>query len=304
MSTVNVTVTGASGFLGPRLTQKLLETGNALHVLGRRRGAGLPASVQFSEWASTDVVPPADALASADAVIHLAGEPVAQRWTEAVKNRIHDSRVQGTRHLVNALSIQSHRPRVLVCASAIGYYGSRADQFLTEASSAGDDFLARVCAEWEEAAQLAESLGVRVVRLRIGVVLGQGGALARLLPLFRAGIGGRLSSGYQWMSWIHIDDIVKLILFAINYSAIRGAVNATAPHPVTNDEFTRRLATALHRPAFLPVPAFALKLALGEMSEVLLASQRVLPAAAKSAGFQFQYPELHAALDNLLVTPT
>jgi uncharacterized protein len=304
MSTVNVTVTGASGFLGPRLTQKLLETGNAVHVLGRRRGAGLPASVQFSEWASTDVVPPAAGLASADAVIHLAGEPVAQRWTEAAKKRIHDSRVQGTRHLVNALSTQSHRPRVLVCASAIGYYGSRADQFLTEASSAGDDFLARVCAEWEEAAQLAESLGVRVVRLRIGVVLGQGGALARLLPLFRAGIGGRLSSGYQWMSWIHIDDVVKLILFAINYSAIRGAVNATAPHPVTNDEFTRRLATALHRPAFLPVPAFALKLALGEMSEVLLASQRVLPAAAKSAGFQFQYPELHPALDNLLVTPT
>jgi uncharacterized protein (TIGR01777 family) len=296
---VNVTITGASGFLGQRVVQKLLETDTAVHVLGRKRSDNLPAAVQFSEWNSSETEPPAASLASADAVIHLAGEPVAQRWTEAARKRIFDSRVDGTRHLVNALSTQSSRPRVLVCASAVGYYGSRGDQILTEASTAGSDFLARVVVGWEEAAQLAESLGIRVVRLRFGMVLGHGGALAKLLPPFRFGLGGRLGSGHQWMAWIHIEDAVKLILFTLGYSAIRGAVNATAPHPVTNQEFTDRLATALHRPAIFPVPAFALKLALGEMSEVLLASQRVLPTVAKSAGFRFQYPDLHAALADI-----
>ena len=239
-------------------------------------------------------------LASADAVVHLAGEPVAQRWSAAAKKRIHDSRVEGTRRLVNALATQSQRPHVLVCASAVGFYGSRGDQILTEASTPGSDFLARVTLEWEAAAQSAEELGVRVVCLRFGMILGPGGALAKLLPVFRFGLGGRLGSGHQWMAWIHLEDAVKLILFALDFAAIRGAVNATAPHPVTNDEFTSRLATALHRPAFLPVPAFALKLALGEMSGMLLASQRVLPSVAKSAGFPFQYPDLNAAFDNLL----
>ena len=196
------------------------------------------------------------------------------------------------------------RPRVLVCASAVGYYGSRGDQILTEASPPGTDFLARVVVDWEEAAQSAESLGIRVVRLRLGMVLGNGGALAKLLPPFRFGVGGRLGSGHQWMAWIHLEDAVNLILFAVNYAAIRGAVNATAPHPVTNEEFTDRLAQALHRPAILPVPAFALKLALGEMAEMVLASQRVLPTVAKSAGFRFQYPELHPALENLLSPAT
>jgi len=239
-------------------------------------------------------------LASADAVVHLAGEPVAQRWTAAAKKRIVDSRVEGTRNLVSALAAQSRRPHVLVCASAVGYYGSRGDQILTEASAPGSDFLARVTIDWEAAAQSAEELGLRVVYLRFGMILGPGGALAKLLPPFRFGLGGRLGSGHQWMAWIHLEDAVKLILFAIDLSAIRGAVNATAPHPVTNDEFTSRLATALHRPAVLPVPAFALKLALGEMSGMLLASQRVLPSVAKSAGFPFQYPDLQSAFDNLL----
>jgi len=193
---------------------------------------------------------------------------------------------------------------VLVCASAVGYYGSRGDQILTEASSAGSDFLASVVVGWEEAAQSAESLGIRVVRLRLGMVLGHGGALAKLLPPFRLFVGGRLSSGHQWMAWIHLEDAVNLILFALSYSAIRGAMNATAPHPVTNEEFTNRLATALHRPAIFPVPAFALRLALGEMSEMVLARQRVLPTVAKSAGFRFQYPDLHAAFENLLPART
>jgi uncharacterized protein (TIGR01777 family) len=206
--------------------------------------------------------------------------------------------------LVNALSRLSARPRVLVCASAVGFYGSRGDQILTEASSPGTDFLARVVVGWEEAAQGAESLGMRVVRLRFGMVLGHGGALEKLLPPFRYGVGGKLGSGHQWMAWIHLEDAVNLILFALSYAAIRGAVNATAPHPVTNEEFTSRLAVALHRPAFFPVPAFALKLALGEMSEMVLASQRVLPTVAKSAGFRFQYPDLHTALENLLAAGT
>jgi len=274
---MNIAITGASGLIGTRLRERLTSAGHVALAVPR------------------DAAPPA-----CDALVHLAGEPVSQRWTEAAKKRIHDSRVEGTRRLVNALSTESTRPRVLVCASAVGYYGSRGDQILTEASTPGSDFLARVVMDWEEAAQLAESLDIRVVRLRFGMVLGPGGALAKLLPLFRFGVGGKLASGHQWMAWIHIEDVVNLILFALDYAAVRGAVNATAPHPVTNEEFTDRLGIALHRPAILPVPAFALKLALGEMSEMVLASQRVLPTVAKSAGFRFQYPELRAALENLL----
>jgi len=281
---VNVAITGASGLIGTRLRERLTEAEHVARPISRAASDGELAEV----------------LASVDAVVHLAGEPVAQRWREAAKNRIHDSRVEGTRHLVSVLSAQSRRPPVLVCASAVGYYGTRGDQILTEASAAGSDFLARVVAGWEEAAQAAESLGIRVVRLRFGVVLGHGGALAKLVPPFRFGLGGRLGSGHQWMAWVHIEDAVNLILFALGYSAIRGAVNVTAPHPVTNQEFTDRLAAALHRPAIFPVPAFALRLALGEMSEMLLASQRVLPTVAKSAGFRFQYPELQPALGNLL----
>jgi uncharacterized protein len=285
---VNIAITGASGLIGTRLRQRLTEAGHT----------ATPISRDSSDAALAEI------FASADAVVHLAGEPVAQRWNDAAKKRIHDSRVEGTRHLVKALSTRSPGPRVLVCASAVGYYGSRGDQILTEASSPGTDFLARVVVDWEEAAQSAESVGIRVVRLRLGMVLGKGGALAKLLPPFRLGVGGRLGSGHQWMAWIHLEDAVNLILFAVNYAAIRGVVNATAPHPVTNEEFTDRLAQALHRPAILPVPAFALKLALGEMAEMVLASQRVLPTVAKSAGFRFQYPELHPALENLLSAAT
>ncbi len=288
MFVMNVAITGASGMIGKRLRQRVVEAGQMALPISRAAGDSALAEI----------------LASADAIVHLAGEPVAQRWNDAAKKRIHDSRVEGTRHLVNAMSAQSHRPRVLVCASAVGYYGSRGDQILTEASTPGTDFLARVVVEWEEAAQLAESLDMRVVRLRFGMVLGHGGALAKMLPPFRFGVGGKLGSGHQWMAWIHLEDAVNLILFALNYAAVRGAVNATAPHPVTNEEFTGRLALELHRPAILPVPGFALKLAFGEMSDMVLASQRVLPTVAKSAGFRFQYPDLHTALDNLLATPT
>jgi uncharacterized protein len=276
---VTVAITGASGMIGIGLRQRLLEAGHA--ALAIPRDSAVPAC---------------------NAVVNLAGEPIAQRWTRAAKKRIYDSRVEGTRRLVHALSAQSQRPRVLVCASAVGLYGSRGDEILTEKSSAGDGFLPHVVTDWEASAQAGEALGIRVISLRFGMVLGHGGALAKLLPLFRLGIGGRLASGRQWMSWIHIDDVLSLILMTMENTTLRGAVNATAPHPATNDEFTRRLAGALHRPAILPVPSFALKLALGEMSEVLLDSQRVLPAAALAAGFHFKYPELSAAVENILST--
>lgn len=281
---MNVAITGASGLIGTRLQQRLTEAGNTARPIPR----------------SADEFELAKILGTVDAVVHLAGEPVAQRWTAAAKTRIHESRLGGTERLVEALSRQPQRPRVMIAASAIGYYGSRGDQVLTETSSAGSDFLANVVMAWEDAAQRAESLGLRVARMRFGMVLGNGGALSKLLTPFRYGVGGRLGSGRQWMSWIHADDAINLILSALTYPAFHGPVNATAPHPVTNDEFTNRLAIALHRPAFLPVPAFALKLALGEMSEMLLASQRVIPAVAKSAGFRFQYPDLHKALENLI----
>lgn len=298
---MNITVTGATGFIGNRLVQQLLQAGHSIHALGRKRSAKLPPAVGFSEWRSTETEPPEESLATADAIIHLAGESVAQRWTPEVKQRIRSSRVDGTRNLVNAIAKQSRRPKLLVCASAIGYYGSRGDEILTEASSPGHDFLAGVVIDWEKAAEQAEPLGIRVVRLRFGVVLGtDGGALAKMLPPFRMGLGGRLASGQQWMSWIHVDDVIGFIQFALENSAARGALNATAPQPVTNAQFTRELAAALHRPAIFPVPRFVLSLLFGEMAGAILGSQRVIPKAARSAGFQFQYVELRPALARLL----
>ena len=298
---MNITITGASGFIGNKLVEELFQAGHSIHALGRKRSPALPPAVRFSEWRSTESEPPSEALAAADAIVYLAGESVAQRWTPEVKQRIRSSRVDGTRNLVNAIAKQSHRPQVFVCASAIGYYGSRGDELLTETSGPGADFLAEVVVGWEQAARQAETLGIRVVPLRFGVVLGKdGGALAKMLAPFRFGVGGRLASGQQWMSWIHVDDVIGLIRFSLDHSAVREPMNATSPQPVTNAEFTRELAAVLHRPAIFPVPEFALNLLFGEMAEVILGSQRVLPKAAQSAGFQFQYPELRPALVRLL----
>ena len=296
---MNITVTGATGFVGAQLTRALLSAGHTVHALARHRPANLPAAVQFLKW-STEQEPPRESLAHADAVIHLVGEPVAQRWTPEAKKRIRASRVDGTRHLVNALSTESRRPQVLISASAIGIYGSRGDEILTEQSSPGDDFLATLVMDWEKAALLAEALGIRVVRFRFGVVLGEGGALAKMLPPFRLGLGGRLGNGRQWMSWIHIDDVINLILFILTNAGVHGPVNATVPEPVTNAQFTKELASTLHRPAIFPVPKLALNLLFGEMAGLVLASQRVLPEAARSCGFEFQYPKLGPALRNLL----
>jgi uncharacterized protein (TIGR01777 family) len=295
---VKVTLTGPTGFIGRKLTERLLAGSHSLQVLGRRPVPGLP----FWAWdAGGEASPPAESLRDSQAVVHLAGEPVSQRWTPEARQRIRTSRVEGTRRLVEALAAFPRPPAVLVCASAIGIYGSRGDGILTESSPPGGGFLAEVCQEWEQAADQAAPAGIRVVKLRTGVVLGPGGgALQRMLPLFKAGLGGRLGSGRQWMSWINLEDLVELICLALEQPELAGPVNATAPSPVTNAEFTRQLAARLRRPALLPVPAFALRMVFGEMASVLLDSQRVLPQAALAAGFRFRYPELGPALRDLL----
>jgi hypothetical protein len=227
--------------------------------------------------------------------VHLAGEPVSQRWTEDVKRRILDSRELGTRKLVAAL--RDDPPNVLVSASAVGYYGSCGNMVLTEQSPPGNDFLAKAAVAWEREAQEAEKLGVRVVRLRIGTVLAPGGgALGKMLLPFRLGVGGRLGSGTQWMSWIHLEDLCGMIALALRESTLRGVWNAVSPNPVTNADFTSALAHAVHRPAILPVPAFALRLMFGELVDLLLASQRAVPEAATRAAFEFRYPDIVSTL--------
>jgi len=274
---MNVAITGASGFIGSSLAEHLRRSGHIVRAISLR--AALPP----------------DALAGVNAVINLAGEPVAQRWTISARDKILRSRVEGTQALVAAMRGQP--PQVLISASAVGYYGSRGDEILIESAPPAQDFLGRVAVAWEEEAQAAEPLGVRVARIRIGVVLGKGGgALSKMLLPFRLGVGGRLGSGKQWMSWIHIDDLMELIAFLMKESTVRGVFNATSPFPVTNREFTQALAEAVHRPAIIPVPAFALRLALGEMAEIVLASQRAIPDAAQRAGFVFEHPDIYAAL--------
>jgi uncharacterized protein len=275
---MNIAITGASGFIGRSLAARLTVEGHSTTAISLR----------------SRVAP--DSFAGCDAVVNLAGEPVAQRWTVSAKKKILESRVDGTRLVVQALAGLDRKPSVLVSASAVGYYGSRGDEILMEDSPPATDFLGVLSKAWEREAFEAEKLGVRVVSPRIGVVLGRGGALQMMLPPFKLGVGGRIGSGKQWMSWIHLDDLLGLIEFALSNSTLSGPVNAVAPNPVTNAEFTRELAHALHRPAIFPVPGFALKLLFGEMAAILLGGQRVIPQAALAAGFQFRYSELGSAL--------
>jgi uncharacterized protein len=297
---VRITISGASGFIGRRLLKRLAEDGHALRALSRHAGTNLPNNVALSIWDPMRASPPAESLADADAVIHLAGEPVAQRWNAEVKQRIRESRVGGTQRLMETVAALPRRPAVLVCASATGFYGSRGDEILEESSAPGTGFLAAVCAAWEREAGAAASLGMRVVCIRTGIALDpRGGALARMLIPFRMGVGGRLGSGRQWMPWIHLADLVELFRLAVE-TPIEGSLNGVAPFPVSNIEFTRRLASALHRPALFPVPPIALRLMFGEMAGVLLESQRVIPRAAEAAGFRFRFPQLGPALADLL----
>lgn len=281
---MRILVTGITGFIGRRLGERLLEEGHEIIAVLRDPSAPLPFPAKRVGWEAKDIE-------GVDAVIHLAGEPIAaRRWSQARKKKILESRTETARKLKG----MAKNPKVFISASGIGIYGDRADEELTEASSRGPGFLADVCEEWESAAR--NSGASRIVMLRTGMVLAPGGgALAKILPLFRAGLGGRLGSGRQWVSWIHLEDVVNLYLFALENTQLAGPVNAVAPFPVTNEEFTKILAKALNRPALMPAPAFALKLILGEMSVLLLDSARVKESVSKR-GFKFKYRSLSHAL--------
>jgi uncharacterized protein (TIGR01777 family) len=293
---VHVLITGGSGFIGSALCRSLIADAQRVTVLTRnvaRARPRLPPAVALSE----DL----DAVRDVDAIVNLAGENLAQRWTDARKREFVDSRIGTTRRLLGWIAAQPRRPRVLVSGSAIGWYGKRGDEALAEDAAPGDDFGARLCRDWEAAAAKAEALGVRVCVSRTGVVLDRdGGALKRMLLPFRLGLGGPIGAGMQWMSWIARSDLVALIRRLLADDAARGAWNATAPEPVTNAQFARALARCLHRPALLPTPAFALRLAFGEMADMLLTGQRVMPARALAAGFAFAQPRLDRALASLL----
>lgn len=293
----SVAISGAGGLVGSALVTSLRDRGDRVLRLVRRDARG-DDELAWDPSGETD----AAGFEGVDAVVHLAGESIAAlRWTAAKKRAIRTSRVVGTRSLATAIAQCGAPPRVFVSASAVGYYGSCGDRVLTEGAPAGDDFLAEVCVGWEGAADVARDAGVRVVHPRIGLVLAShSGALERMLPPFRAGVGGRLGSGRQWMSWITLHDLVRLLVFAID-SDVRGPMNATAPNPVTNADFTTALGRAVGRPTVLPAPKFALKAALGEMADaLLLASQRTRPEVALGAGFTYDYPEIDQALAAVL----
>lgn len=299
---MRLVVTGGTGFIGGALCQALLRDGHEVLLLTRAPSSSLAAPderVRVVPWQ-----PGIDSgwmaqLDGVDGVINLAGESIAaRRWTATQKRRILQSRLEVTTALVDAIGRMRRRPVVLISASAVGYYGPRGDEMLDESSPSGAGFLAEVCRQWEASAARAEVLGVRVVRLRIGLVLAKGGgALAKMAPPFRWGLGGSLGSGRQWMSWVHRDDVIGVMRWALTHPELQGAANATAPSPATMRDFARTLGRVLHRPALLPAPAFALRWLLGNMaSELLLSGQRVLPAAMQRSGYVFTYPSLEQAL--------
>jgi uncharacterized protein (TIGR01777 family) len=295
---MRVAVSGITGLIATALRESLAADGH--EVLALTRLATLPP-LKAVTWDVDRGRFDASALEGIDAVVHLAGEPIAQRWNEARKKVIRESRVQSTRLLVEGLKSLKTRPKVFVCASAIGFYGDRGDEELVESSPPGEGFLPETCQAWERAAMEAMGLGIRTAVLRTGIVLStRGGALKKMLLPFRLGAGGPLGSGDQWMSWIHIDDHVGAVRFLLDEDDLMGAVNATAPNPVRNRDFGTALGRALRRPAFMPTPAFALKLAFGDMASLLLEGQRVLPKKLLETGYRFRFPELGPALEDLL----
>ncbi len=294
---IRILISGASGLIGKALIPALETRGAHVHRLVRRE----PGDQQEIRWNPMQAVSP-QIVSGYDAVIHLSGESVAGRWTESKKRRIRDSRVISTRNLATAMAKAEKPPQTFVCASAIGYYGNRGDEVLAEESGSGEGFLAELSREWEEAARPAAHAGIRVVNLRIGVVLSRdGGALKQMLLPFRLGLGGKIGSGRQWFSWIHVDDLVAAVLHILEKPNLSGPVNMVSPNPVTNEGFTKTLAKTLNRTAILPVPAFALRLTFGEFAgEGLLASARVVPKKLREDGFAFRCPELEVALEDLL----
>lgn len=298
-------ITGATGFVGRKLLAQIEEPVVLSRHPERARESlrnSMGSEIEVFGWDPAAAAPAPAAFQGVEAIFHLAGESVGEgRWTAKKKWRIRESRVAGTQHLVAALKTLDKRPSVLVSASAVGFYGSRGDEILDETVAPGNDFLSEVCQAWEAASQAAKPLGVRVVNPRLGVVLGEGGgALSKMLLPFKLGIGGRLGDGNQWMPWVHVDDVVRLMLHAVKHAEIEGPMNVVSPEPVINRDFTRILAAALHRPAIFPAPAFGLKLILGEFADVLLGSQRVVPGVAERTGYTFHYGDLASALHAIL----
>jgi uncharacterized protein (TIGR01777 family) len=286
---MRITITGGRGLIGSRLVQRLRERGDEVTVLSRSHEP---------RW-DPSAPPPAEALAGRDAVVHLAGENLAQRWSSAAKRRIMESREQGTRNLVEGL--EGSGVATLVSASAVGYYGPHGDEPVAENAPPGEDFPARVCVAWEREARAAEALGVRVVNVRTGIVLdAAGGALSKMLPPFKLAAGGPVAGGEQYMPWIHIDDVVGIYVAALDGADWRGPVNATAPQPVTNAEFSKALGRALHRPAVVPIPGFAIRALYGEMATIVTTGQRAVPRVAQAHGYAFEHPDLDEALRDVV----
>jgi uncharacterized protein (TIGR01777 family) len=304
---MRIAITGATGLIGGKLVQAAVARGDHVVALSRNRQRArslLGEDVEIHDWADPVAEPPpAAALENTDAVLHLLGEPVAQRWTAEAKEKIRDSRVLSTRSLVSALNElpQERRPRALVSQSATGYYGPRGDEAIDENASPGSDFLANVTVAWETEARAAAKLGLRVVLTRTGVVLARdGGALAQMLPPFRLGVGGPVAGGGQYVPWIHLDDVVGGLLRCIDDSDAAGPVNLTAPSPATNSELSHALGHVLHRPSVLPVPGLALRVLYGEMSVIVTTGVRAVPARLQELGYEFAHPELEPALRDVL----
>jgi len=294
---MRVLITGASGLVGRELQKSFAAKGYDMLLASRSE----PADEQHIQWTVEEGFAEPEKLEGLDAVVHLAGENVSGlRWTEEKKRSIRDSRVLGTRNVVTAISKLKNRPKVFVASSAIGFYGERGDEEITESSAAGDNFLAEVSKAWESESRRAEDAGIRTVLLRTGIVLTkEGGALGTMLTPFKLGVGGVVGSGKQWMSWISMEDHIAVINYVIENENIRGAVNSVSPNPVTNEEFTKTLGEVLYRPTFLPLPEFAVSMVFGEMGDaLLLASTKVLPKRLEDAGFQFKYPQLKPAIEN------
>jgi uncharacterized protein len=296
---MKILIGGSHGLVGTALMKSLEPEGHEVFRLVRYA----PSSDVEIEWSPDRYSIALARIEGFDAVVNLAGESIAAgRWTEDKKQRIRESRVKGTKLLGDALANLTNPPKTFICASAIGYYGNRGDEILTETSAPGDDFLAEVCVEWEKATALATEKGIRVLNTRFGVILdAHGGALAKMLPPFRAGLGGKIGSGKQWMSWIALEDVVGALKLALTNEALSGPVNFVAPNPVTNAEFTKTLGKVLARPTLFPIPAFGVRLVFGEMADaLLLSSQRVEPGRLKAAGYQFGYSQLEEALPHIL----
>jgi uncharacterized protein (TIGR01777 family) len=300
---MRILITGSSGLVGSAVAPFLKEKGHEIYPLVRHGEDLLSHEIVWDP--ESGIIHPS-LLEGIEAVVHLAGENLMGRWTQAKKEKIRRSRVEGTQLLCQVLCQMKQPPRVIVCASAIGYYGNRGAEILTEQSSKGQGFLADVCADWEGATQCATSKGIRTVNLRLGMVLScKGGALNQMLPIFKVGLGGQIGPGNQYVSWICMDDLVRLIDEAIHQEKLVGPINAVTPYPVTNEELTKLLGRILHRPTFFSMPAFAVRLIFGELGqELLLSSERVYPKKLEDAGFQFDYPHLEWALRHLLTLNT